>query len=457
MKAHNSAWILAAIHLALAAAYAFVTPYREGGRLFHQGGAYAADVGAPDERQHANYVGRVAEGQGLPVFDPEAPNLYETYQSHQPPLYYLLAAPVAMAAGQVEHLATGRALRLLNCLIGAVGVLGVYFFAYWGFRSRGAALAAGAFASLLPMHLALSGAVSNDPLLFALCSWTMAVAALACRQGWTLPRGLAVGLLMGLAFLTKTTSVALWPAVALGYLLSRKIPREAATTPWAGAAALLLPLAFGAPWWLRNMSLYGDPFAMKAFTQAFTGSPQAQDFLRAFGPADYWLMGGESGTGVFWWTLRSFFGAFGYMDVFLSPGLYWSLAAATVGLALAALVKQGPKAQEEDEERPGRKAVTIMGSVFLLLVLALFLRFNAQYFQGQARYLFPAIAPIAAAIGLGAFRLVGRRAAWVVGAVLLALNAYILSLLPAEFEKRLAQPPLAREGSEEEPEPLAMR
>lgn len=444
MKHNRILWVIVALHFGLAVAYALVTPYREGGRLFHQGGAYAADIGAPDERQHVNYVAHIVQGKGFPVFNPRDPSLYESYQSHQPPLYYVLAAGVGKLSGgtDFEERTQGLALRFFNGLIGSIGVVGIYFFALWGFRNQAAALAAAAFAALLPMNVALSGAVSNDPLLFSLCSWTLALAARGIFEGWTTKLALGCGLFMGLAFLTKTTAVALWPAVGLGLFLAKE--RKGA---FVAALILVLPLILALPWWLRNQSLYGDPLAMKAFTEAFTGSPQASAFIQAGGAVDYWITGSQTGTGVAWWTMRSFFGAFGYMDIFLPNAAYWFLLILTLILVGAHFVGLN--------KEPKSKPVRLMGGLFLLLVIGLFIRFNSQYFQGQARYLFPALASFAAIVGLGIPPLKRKPifGVYALGVILFGLNIYVLSILPVEFEKRVSLPPVAARATEAHPEP----
>ena len=445
MKDNRFLWVIVAFHLGLAIAYAWITPYRQGGHIVFQGGAYAADIGAPDERQHVNYVAHLVQGKGFPIFNPKDPSLYESYQSHQPPLYYVLAAGVGkvIGASDFEDLMHGRDLRFLNALIGAAGVIGIYFFVWWGFRNASAALGAAAFAGLLPMNVALSGAVSNDPLLFALCSWTLALAANGAVEGWTVRLALFCGLLMGLSFLTKTTAVALWPAVGLGFLLSSKQKGVL-----VGVLVLVLPLALALPWWLRNQSLYGDPLAVRAFNEAFTGSPQATLFIEAGGLFDYWVTGSQTGTGVAWWTMRSFFGVFGYMDIFLPNGLYWALLAVT--LVLVGAHFSGLKAETTS------RSVRLMGGVFLILVFGLFVRFNAQYFQGQARYLFPALVSIAAIVGLGVpplFRKNPMTGVYVLVVLLFGINCYVLSILPSEFEKRVSPPPVAAVTTQARPEP----
>lgn len=421
-----SRWALIALvclHFILACLYATRTPYRQAGVLKYQGRAPAADIGAPDERQHANYVFHLVEGKGIPVFDPSDPNLYETYQSHQPPLYYGVAM-VAAKLGGMKTPEDARGLRFLNCLIGSAGVLGVYFAALWGFRRNSWAVASAAFAGLLPMNVALSGAISNDPLLFALLSWGLAVLFLCLRDSWTLKRSVLLGLIAGCAVLTKTTGVALVPAILVGAFWSKS-----SRPCWGSAAATVAIFAcLALPWWMRNTELYGDPLAIKAFGEAFKGSAQAATFIQAFGAPAYWT------DWVGWWTARSLLGAFGYMDIFLSDGLYrvWiGVLLLMFGLGSVALKRSRPA-----DSAPALAAT----SVLLAVVLVLFLRFNSQYFQGQARYLLPAIAPLSlfATAAVLALKPTSQRVSLgALSAILLALNLYVLSILPAEFAARM--------------------
>jgi 4-amino-4-deoxy-L-arabinose transferase-like glycosyltransferase len=440
---------LIALHVGLAIAYASITPYRQEGILRLQRDPATGqpqrvpDIGAPDERQHVNYVRRLLRGEGLPVFDvrPDAPDQYENYQFHQPPSFYILAAGYGrlVGLGHLEARAEGLRLRILNALIGGAGVAGVFFLAWWGFRHSDVALCASAFASLLPMHIALSGAVSNDPLLFALCTWSLAVAALASREGWTPKRAAVVGLLVGLALVTKTTAVALVLPILAAWIWSRpKADPAVGMKRWAlaGAAAVLPALILALPWWLRNQRLYGDPLAIGAFNQAFVGSPQASFFIRELGMYDYLV------NWVGWWTARSFFGAFGYMDIFL-PEQFYRVALAVfliivVG-AVSALLRAG-RGGEGLAFAAAPSAVHLLNGLFLSLIVVLFLRFNLQFFQGQARYLLPAIGPISVGVGLGLLYFSRNRwkatlTAFI--ALLLALNLYILQWLPGEFARRV--------------------
>jgi hypothetical protein len=229
---------------------------------------------------------------------------------------------------------------------------------------------------------------------------------------------------------------------------------------------------------VRNQKLYGDPLAVKAFNAAFVGSPKpetvvvperifvdqdpvyiaaaeraadanpeatAQETIDAIvtdvglTPAakfDYWV------DWVGWWTGRSFVGVFGYMDVFLlergspqtSPTLY------RVCLAVLLLLAVGWALSLRAGLDGPSKAVHATNAALLLVVAVLFVRFNLQYFQGQARYLYPAIAPLAIGFGLGLSHWMGRRKAWAWGVAALALAVLQLiavQALSAGFEARV--------------------
>ncbi len=441
-------------HIVLAASFAAETPYRTAGILLGQRGPDGGpdreqDIGAPDERQHVNYISYLAEGKGFPVFNPADPNLYESYQSHQPPAFYVLSTAWSKALG-LSDLTTqdaGLKLRALNVVIGSITVAGVFFLLFWGFESEGIALVGTAFAALLPMFAALSGAVSNDPLLFCLITWVLALLTLATKQGWTWKLAIGVGVLTGLALLTKTTALSLLPIILLALLL--KSSKKPSLAMIGASAALALMLV--APWWARNQNLYHDPLAIQAFSNAFKGSAQKETIIKnaillpqpdANGELTYWK------DWVGWWTARSFFGAFGYMDIWLnergtsgtgpnSPNaLYRLLLAATFLCAV------GWAASTRQSDFKQKLPSHILNGTFFLVVLLLFIRFNNQYFQAQARYLLPAIGAISGAFAIGIFELFKRRTYVALGVVIFVLggiDAYALSRLPSEFQKRTGE------------------
>jgi len=449
-------------HIVIAFGFASITPYRQAGALLGLGKpTKVIDIGAPDERQHVNYVIHLLAGKGFPIFDPNDPNLGETYQSHQPPAFYVTAmawSKLTGASDLTKH-DDGIKLRFLNVLMGAGTVLGVFCLAFWAFRKEEVALAAAAFAGFLPMFCALAGAISNDPMLILLCTWVLALTVKSLRDGWFWKQTLLIGLLTGLALLTKTTALALVPILLVAVILSRKFPADRSTedshampSPGMVMAAAVLALAMVGPWWARNQNLYHDPFAIKAFNDAFKGSAQKAQIvagIEAMEPGGssemtYWK------DWVGWWTSRSFFGVFGYMDIWMNErgtsftGVSSKGAAPNtlyrVLLAFTALSFLGWVLSLGKDDWKESRHIQALNAIFFLIVLILFLRFNMQYFQAQARYLLPAMGPIACGFAVGLSQLTSKyryAAAPILAAVFLGVNAYALTILPDEFKHRI--------------------
>lgn len=447
--------VVIGLFVVLCAAFNTATPYRKGGAYISGSTrnpdtgqvepARIPDIGAPDERQHANYVRHLMDGKGFPVLVPGSPDLGETYQSHQPPLYYVIAAGWCKLLGaDPAQESGGFRLRFLNTLIGALGLVGVYLGAVWGLQRPELGIAAAAVYGLLPMSLALHGAASNDPLLYCLCTWGLALALKGTQQGWTLKTAVWLGLVAGLALLTKTTGLVLVPVVLLSLAYQTFTKSGVRPSPVVVATALLVPALIALPWLLRNQSLYGDLFGITAFNAAFTGSPQAAMFIDnpAIGPQKYWL------NMVVWWTLRSMVGMFGYMDIAVleasgpdSDRFYIGVLTALMVLGLVATLRTQARIKAADEEgKPSPVPFLLLSATLGLATLVLFVRFNLQYFQAQARYLFPALSVLAYKVGMGLVDVAKSRPerAWLYAvALMVVLDLVSLATIRQGFAIRL--------------------
>ncbi|MDQ2986176.1 MAG: glycosyltransferase family 39 protein [Armatimonadota bacterium] len=413
-----------AVYLLLAMAYISVTPFRTSGCLLSRmTDIVQQDIGAPDERQHTNYVRHLVREKSFPVFEPGSPDLYETYQSHQPPLYYLLAAPAEMAFDNSES-SEMWGLRFVNVILGGLVVWGIFV----GMRrltgSGAVGFASAAITAFLPMFLSLSAAVSNDMALFLVAVCVMNVVALGWEKGWHLKNCLLLGALLGLGVLTKTTAVVLIPIAIYGLWARKdvrpKLPHVLAMVALAALIAL--------PWLLRNQSLYGDPLAIGAFQKASVGNLEtAVAMSRAGGAFPYWF------SFVIPVAIESFWGVFGYFDVFLMPAMYWICN--IMGLIMLA----GFGWSMTKPEPGSRRTYGLLWLLFLMVVLA-FVSYNANYFQAQGRYLYPAIFAIAGAFGIGLRKIAGTEVRTMqmtvaIAAILIAINIYAtFYLLPAAFE-----------------------
>lgn len=439
MNEHKKSWgkvwagaaVLAVIHLVLALVFASRTPFMTPGHVFMQGGGeegiYTIDIGAPDELQHVVQIGMVDQSKSYPVLNPKDPKLNMTYEALQPPLFYYVTAGWARMTGastpgefalylksnsyenaermlneqsfftQINRTPAdvkqdGMKLRALSAVTGSATVFGVFALALWGLGNRYAAYAAAGFAALLPMNIALSGAVSNDPLLICLCTWVLALLVREARHGLTVKGGILIGVLTGLAFLTKTTALGLIPVIGIALIFSR------GTLPFKKfAPGLAVAILLGCFFWVRNQSLYGDPFAIKIFNEAFQGrNPTAEGFISRMGQGAYW-------SSVFQIMGYSFVGVFSYMDIYMEPWVYSASKWLFILLGLGGLaVIFVPSLKEQPEEgEPSFRTTHIINGVFLVVMLVLFIQFNRGFFQAQARYIMPAIGPIGCLFGLG--------------------------------------------------------
>lgn len=450
--AKNFLLVFACLHLVFAITFALKTPYRTPGMLRGQGGkpAEVGDIGAPDERQHANYIRFLLKQHKLPILTPGSPDVGEEYESHQPPLYYAMSTIPAVITGQtdVENPAFGQGVRFFNCLIGAGGIFGVFFAAFWATKREDIALVGTAFAALLPMNCALSGTISNDPLLIALISWSFAFCAKALDSDETKEISKSVllaAIFAGLACLTKSTGLVAVAglAVTTGYL-RKQLP----IGKLLGLA--LVSLLIASPVWIRNQLLYGDPLAQKVFQTAFTGSPKKEVIILVIeskgspgsSEVQYWM------NWVGYWTARSYIGTFGYLDIWLNasgkattpdsqPDPNWLYKGI---LAFIAIAKLSFLIYLRNKYKEVPRAVWV-GLVVALLTLALFVGFNMTYFQAQGRYLLPCLAPTALVLGIGWLSLFKSKLLPVLLTVIVVFGGttvYALSRLGPEFLDRIA-------------------
>ncbi len=240
---------------------------------------------SPDEVSHFAYVQSLAIDRRLPLGDGPASG-----QAHQGPLYYLLGAALVLPVPNpdltfisnpdwaLDDPATPNVLlhtrqegfpyqggalawhlvRLLSVALSAFTVASTYFLSKEVFPDDDKiAILAASFIAFLPQFGFISGMANNDSLIIALTC----LAFLFFLHAWkaTSFRASAIlGLLLGLALLTKLTAVALWAAIALAIALGlnggRLRERITSLVVVFAAAGLVV-----APWTLYNVVEFGDP------------------------------------------------------------------------------------------------------------------------------------------------------------------------------------------------------
>lgn len=406
---------------------------------------------APDEPAHYNYVQYIAERGRLPELCPgDYPATYLEeikaqgfppsmsidplrYESHQPPLYYIMGAVVYRIAHLLSEFPMPRTLltlRFFSLVLGALGLVVNYKLTQAAFPScRLLALGTTAFAALLPMHVAMTATVNNDALaelILNLLIWSL---ILSGQRGWNTKKSLRIGVLLGLAFLTKMQTYIAFGLVPIALIWDTcQIEGENALFPkralkYAGmmyGMALVMAL----PWLIRNVTLYGvaDPLGMARHDRVVVGQLTTAQYLTQKG---FWSLV----RALVVTSFQSFWGQFGWMGVVLHPRIYRTLALLS-GMAALGL---GHFVISRRSSVP-RLSVHTKRSVLLLTTWAIlttlsYVWYNTKYVQHQGRYLFPALVPWGIAFTIGIYQVLYRVSRLV--AVLLAAGAVLLLVLAA--------------------------
>jgi Dolichyl-phosphate-mannose-protein mannosyltransferase len=210
-----------------------------------------------DVDMHLDYVRELVVGHHLPLAS-------EGGQMMQPPLAYLLYAPLYVAFSKLSAPAMEQAMRILSFACGAAQVELAYRAGRVVFPDRSdlqrvAILVGG----LLPINVYLAHAVANEPVV-ALFGGATAVAALriAIRERPPAARELvAAGVLLGLALLSKVTAVLLAPALLFAVVVRSLGPERAIARAAADTARVIGVAALVSGWYYaRNWIVLGAPF-----------------------------------------------------------------------------------------------------------------------------------------------------------------------------------------------------
>jgi hypothetical protein len=407
---HPLAWLLG-ISFALATANGMIVPSFE----------------SIDEPQHFNFARYLAEGNGLP--DQRDFALAEEYgygqEGGQAPLYYWLCAlilrglgkdvgdvavltrpnPLSNCGNTSQPYSKGlwmrdpwretwpyygaalgvHVLRLFSAALVMLTVSGVYLTARTVFPAiHSVGLVTAALVGFNPRFLTTAAAVSNDNLLAALSAWGVYLTAATLRQGPSLVRSLALGVVTGLVLLTKVSGVFLLPLAVLALAdvawRERKWVRSLRHIALIG----LLCMVIAGWWYVGNLIRYGNPGLVPLITQETGQRAHWRPYLVI--PEIFKI-------------LYTYWAAAPYCEMRL--GLFPVYA----GLSLLGLVGLGLGMRCADPATRRGEALLLvwMGVIFIS-----WFRFNAMVWAPDGRYLFPAHAAIAPLLAAGLLTLIGK-------------------------------------------------
>ena len=326
------------------------------------------------------------------------------YESWQPPLYYVLAAPVYLA-GSPEPAAVVQRLRIFDVVLGSLTLVVAYCVGRLLFTP---ALAFGPplLMAGIPMFTSVSSAVSADSLANLLSAAIVLLLVWRLRSEpshptrWTILTGVVVGL-----GLMAKLQVGIFLPIVLGLIAVRD------RRGWRDMLIFLAAVGLvSTPWLVHQVTTYGplDPLASNRHNAVVL------DQQRFPGLSLPWL------TQFLTVTFHSFWAQFGWMGI-VAPDRLYTVYGVLMGAAVAGLVRL--------RALFAQPAWRVMGIVCVVAFLGL-VGYNLTFVQFQGRYLFTALIPMSCLLAAGwsawwpgRLRSLGLSA---VGLGLLGLNAYAL-------------------------------
>jgi 4-amino-4-deoxy-L-arabinose transferase-like glycosyltransferase len=465
MAASRLLALLLVFYLLLGVSYSLATPILE----------------ASDEIWHYAVVRELVLHRRLPVQEVGVETPW-AQEGSQPPLYYVLAAlltgwidtsdyphhsvrnpfpqigiPGATANRNLVAHPPGQSplqggtvlavylIRWLSLLLGAGTVAGAYRLALSLAPSRPPlALLTAALVAFNPMVLFIHSAINNDNLVMVLTTWVLVVLVTELKteeaQRWP-RRTLGLGLLIGLAALTKVSGLVLLPTAVLALGLSpswRRRPRIGLLR----LALLCVVVGLVAGWWyVRNWRLYGEWLGLARM--ALIAGPR---------PAGFGLRELAAEWQGFWYSFWGVFGAFNL----LAPAWFYRLwgglsLLAALGLAVAA-VRRRKQQRPRSEVIPHLVLVVFLGLTFIGVV-----RWTLLTTASQGRLLFGGIAALGLYMACGLLAWWPRGRCGPVAAGIGAGLALLATVIPFGVLQPAYRPPTPLSALPADAIPLAIR
>jgi hypothetical protein len=215
--------------------------------------ALRVPLGLPyDEPAHWENVLFYATEHRLPVLgEPGA-----SYEAQMGPVYYVLAAFVVNLTPSPDRTTQATVLRLVGVALLPVLVVLTHRLGRLLSPRPIVAILAATLVATMPLLAAIGGSIQNDYLTFVLIAVVVVLGVTLLRRA-DAPASthLLLGVLIGVAVLTKIVALALVPALLLAYIAHPAPSRRLVS--WGLAAATGLVASCG--WWfVRNVLVYGD-------------------------------------------------------------------------------------------------------------------------------------------------------------------------------------------------------
>jgi|GEM_PF-2937542 len=312
---------------------------------------------APDELAHLAYPRYVLSTGHIPSFT----NPQDFWESHQPPLYYLLSIPITAAFSRLPIFTQLQLNRLTSLALFAASLALLSFTLRKVIPGKEKLRATAIMIAGLPMVCYMAGAFSNDILVFGI-SCLLLFWLFVGKQNFGNKEAIFFGLTLAAGILTK---VLIYPLLLVVYpfVLWKKPLRH-----WLISGGV----AFAATWWwfLHNLQSAGDLFGLSHAKELWAFQDVPLDSVSAV------LTMLEK-------LFSSFWGVFGKLNIAFPQVVYGVLLVCSMAFLAYSLffLRKNPEIQ-----KLWVGIVAVFGFVFYQ---------NFTFYQPQGRYLI-ALAPIIA-------------------------------------------------------------
>jgi Predicted membrane protein (DUF2142) len=326
------------------------------------------------------------------------------YESWQPPLSYVVAAPIFRLGDTSDPAAVLLRLRAFDAVLGGVMLLVAYAIAREALQPEIAAAVPAVIVGV-PMFTAVSASLSADPLADLLAAvLILQLVRRLRRSGRADAWSITVGVLLGLGLLTKL-ALAIFVPLALVVIFVRATRRVRESAIVLATTALVV-----SPWLVHQVTTYGwtDPFASARHAAVVADQPRFPGFSPEYLVQFLTI------------TFHSFWAQFGWMAIVAQDRLYWTWGVLMLVGAAGWLLRRHCL----------REPTWQLYVVTVVAALAAYVGYNLTFEQPQGRYLFTALVPIAILLVGGWAAVFPRRVQSVgvlgIAVVLIALNVYTL-------------------------------
>jgi 4-amino-4-deoxy-L-arabinose transferase-like glycosyltransferase len=338
---------------------------------------------APDEQSHFKYVKYLAENGSFPVQTCRTDEPTNDWEYYQPPLYYLSAVPFYFLSHclSLQEAIAVRVIRSFSVLLWGITILFTckviermsvddYFITLFMM----------CMLSLLPTYAFLSSTINNDNLLITIGS---IILYLSVQQKQSLRNSIFIGLLLGLALLTKLTAVVYIALIVIMWLIRFITKRYTWSAIHHFVLTMMLALIIWTPWAWRNWSVYGSITAEKIANVEHYRDSTFQIGLDAMYDiqGSFWAVSGIKNNVHFFYPIIGMF-----VTSFAIAGWLYGLIAKKEKLVV--FVGKNPN-------------TLFVWALAVIINLSLAIRFGMLYNQWQGRFLFPLLTPISLLLAIG--------------------------------------------------------